>query len=260
MAEYSIQIHEPHQVHHTVLIGDGSVIYPFATILAGVVIGKDCIIGSCCLIGAQAVIGDGCRLHHGCAIPAQACIGARVFIGSNVTLTDVRHPQLQDKGQEVHRPPIIEDDVVLGANCVIRDGVVIGQGAIVGMGAVVMRDVAPGRTVVGNPARLLPRPLVGTQGATRGGSAPSITAPGAPRPGISAEDRAHLMALAHQLRAVAEPQGALHSWWDWIGDIEAVVVGAPTVLHLTPAEYIAAAHVLLVMGERPQAPEPTSSG
>jgi acetyltransferase-like isoleucine patch superfamily enzyme len=169
MAEYSIQIHEPHQVHHTVLIGDGSVIYPFATVLAGVVIGKDCIIGSCCFIGDHAVIGDGCRLHHGCAIPAHAFIGARVFIGSNVTLTDVRHPDLQDKGQEVHRPPIIEDDVVLGANCAIRDGVVIGKGAIVGMGAVVMRDVPPGRTAVGNPARLLPHPAWTEQAAREAG-------------------------------------------------------------------------------------------
>jgi hypothetical protein len=62
---------------------------------------------------------------------------------------------------------------------------------------------------------------------------------------ITAEDCAQLTALAHQLRAMAEPQGPLHAWWDWIGDIEAVVAGEPTLLHLTPAEYMAEAHRLL---------------
>jgi len=32
---------------------------------------------------------------------------------------------------------------------------VIGRGAVVGMGAVVTKNVPPGVTVVGNPARLL---------------------------------------------------------------------------------------------------------
>ncbi len=156
MSEYHVTIHEPHQVHYTALIGDGSIIYPFATVLEGVTIGKACIVGSCTFIGDHAVIGDGCRLHHGCAIPAHAMLGHRVFIGTNVTLTDARRPNLQDKGREVHHPPRIEDDAVIGANAVLLPGVVIGQGAIVGAGAVVTRDVLAGRTVVGNPARLVP--------------------------------------------------------------------------------------------------------
>ncbi|MEM7777560.1 MAG: acetyltransferase [Pseudomonadota bacterium] len=55
---------------------------------------------------------------------------------------------------------VIDDHAYIGSGAVIRQGtaerpMVIGRGAIVGMGAVVTRDVAPGTTVVGNPARPL---------------------------------------------------------------------------------------------------------
>jgi sugar O-acyltransferase (sialic acid O-acetyltransferase NeuD family) len=52
----------------------------------------------------------------------------------------------------------IGDHAYLGTGAILRQGtpdkpLVIGAGAVVGMGAVVTKDVAPGETVVGNPAR-----------------------------------------------------------------------------------------------------------
>lgn len=52
----------------------------------------------------------------------------------------------------------IKDNVYVGTGAIIRQGIpgkplVIGAGAVVGMGAVVTRDVPPGVTVVGNPAK-----------------------------------------------------------------------------------------------------------
>jgi sugar O-acyltransferase (sialic acid O-acetyltransferase NeuD family) len=54
----------------------------------------------------------------------------------------------------------IEDHAYIGAGAVLRQGtpaspLVIGRGAVVGMGAVVTGNVAPGVTVVGNPARAM---------------------------------------------------------------------------------------------------------
>ena len=57
---------------------------------------------------------------------------------------------------------VIEDDVYVGTGAILRQGTPdkplrIGKGAVIGMGAVVTKDVAPGETVVGNPARPLDR-------------------------------------------------------------------------------------------------------
>lgn len=58
---------------------------------------------------------------------------------------------------------VIEDHVYVGTGAVIKQGLpgkplVIGKGAVIGMGAVVTKDVPPGVTVVGNPARPLVKP------------------------------------------------------------------------------------------------------
>lgn len=55
---------------------------------------------------------------------------------------------------------VIEDHAYIGTGAVIKQGkpgqpLVIGRGAVVGMGAVVTKNVPPGATVVGNPARVM---------------------------------------------------------------------------------------------------------
>ncbi|MBC7492639.1 MAG: putative colanic acid biosynthesis acetyltransferase, partial [Novosphingobium sp.] len=49
----------------------------------------------------------------------------------------------------------VGDDVWLCADCFVGPGVTVGADAIVGARAVVMRDVAPGTIVAGNPARVV---------------------------------------------------------------------------------------------------------
>src|SRR5699024_3403791 len=50
-------------------------------------------------------------------------------------------------------PVLIEDDVLIGANAVVREGVRVGKGAVVGAGAVVTKDVEPYTVVMGMPAK-----------------------------------------------------------------------------------------------------------
>jgi acetyltransferase-like isoleucine patch superfamily enzyme len=48
---------------------------------------------------------------------------------------------------------IIEDGAAIGAGATLLSGIRIGGGATVGAGSVVTRDVEPGSTVMGIPAR-----------------------------------------------------------------------------------------------------------
>lgn len=55
---------------------------------------------------------------------------------------------------------VIEDHAYIGTGAILRQGkpgnpLIIGRGAVVGMGAVVTKNVAPGTTVIGNPARVM---------------------------------------------------------------------------------------------------------
>ena len=47
---------------------------------------------------------------------------------------------------------IVKNDVWIGANATLLDGICVGEGAVVAAGAVVTKDVTPYSVVVGNPA------------------------------------------------------------------------------------------------------------
>ena len=87
-------------------------------------------------------------------------IGNDVLIGPNVVINSGNHNyknKVQPISQQGHSkaPIIIEDDVWIGANCIILKGVHIGKGAVVGAGCVVTKDVAPYSVVIGNPLKII---------------------------------------------------------------------------------------------------------
>jgi tetrahydrodipicolinate N-succinyltransferase len=65
------------------------------------------------------------------------------------------------------QPVIVEDDVLIGANAVVIEGVRIGKGAVVAAGSVVISDVAPNTVVAGVPARFIKNVDEGTLGKTQ---------------------------------------------------------------------------------------------
>jgi len=87
-------------------------------------------------------------------------IGNGAQVGPAVQIYAADHPRdpaLRRDGLELGRPVRIGRHVWIGGGAIILPGVSIGDDAVVGAGSVVTRDVAPGATVAGNPARAVSR-------------------------------------------------------------------------------------------------------
>lgn len=133
-------------------IGDNTRIWQFVVILPNAKIGADCNICSHCLIESDVVIGDRVTVKSGVQLWDGLCIGNDVFIGPNVTFTNDKYPKSRN-AQFNQLQTLIEDGVSIGGGATILPGIHIGANAFVGSGSVVTKDVAPGVTVLGNPAR-----------------------------------------------------------------------------------------------------------
>lgn len=143
------------ELDQSATMGEGSIAWHYSRILAWARIGNHVSIGGGTEIGRSTVIGDGTRIGANCFIPGHTQIGERVFIGPNVVMCDDKHPRIRREGEAPYtaEPPIIEDDVSIGAGVVILPGVRIGQGATVAAGSLVTKDVEPFMHVRGHPAR-----------------------------------------------------------------------------------------------------------
>ena len=123
-------------------------IEPGAIIRDQVEIGNNAVIMMGAIINIGAVIGDNTMIDMGAVLGGRATVGKNCHIGAGAVLAGVVEPASAT-------PVIVEDDVLIGANAVVIEGVHIGKGSEVAAGAVVIEDVPENVVVAGTPARVI---------------------------------------------------------------------------------------------------------
>jgi acetyltransferase-like isoleucine patch superfamily enzyme len=106
------------------------------------------------------IIGDRCAITSRVKLVGPVKLGNLVTIGSGAQITGLTH-----NFEDVTRPikdqgvapniTIVEDNVWIGGNSVIIQGLRIGTHCIIASGSVVTRDVPSYSVVAGNPARVI---------------------------------------------------------------------------------------------------------
>ena len=114
------------------------VIHPRAFVAADVKLGKGCQVLAMSAVCANARLGDAVIINTAASVDPDCVIHDGAHVGPGAHLAG-----------EVE----VGASAFIGTAAVVLPRLRIGAGATVGAGAVVTRDVAPGTTVLGNPAR-----------------------------------------------------------------------------------------------------------
>jgi sugar O-acyltransferase (sialic acid O-acetyltransferase NeuD family) len=115
-----------------------TIVHPAAVISATAIIGAGTVISAGVIVQMDATVGRYCSLNTACTVDHDNVLEDGVNIAP---------------GAHLAGHVTVCEGAFIGIGATIKGGVRIGRGATVGAGAVVLRDVADGVTVVGNPAR-----------------------------------------------------------------------------------------------------------
>lgn len=167
--EGNVSIGDNTVIHHNVVIKSNTKIGENCSIFSGVVIGERGFNPSTQKEGNRIMlkhyggvtiendvhIGENCCLIRGSIDDTIIKQGAKLN-----TMVHVAHNCVIGENTVITMPTHICGSVIIGRNChiaanTIRNQCTIGDNAILGLGSVVVKDVAKGLTVVGNPAKPL---------------------------------------------------------------------------------------------------------
>lgn len=124
-------------------VGEDARVGPMSHLRPGSVVGAGSEVGNYAEV-KQSRLGERVRQHHFSYL-GDAQVGDDVNIGAGTVTANF-------DGTTKHQT-VIGDGAFIGVDTMLRAPVTVGPGAKTGAGSVVTRDVAPGKTVVGVPAR-----------------------------------------------------------------------------------------------------------
>jgi sugar O-acyltransferase (sialic acid O-acetyltransferase NeuD family) len=119
-------VHPSSYVHPSVTIGAGSMVYPGCSIDRETKIGRGVWIANADVIAHNCAIGDGCWFGASVTLSGHVTVGQATFVASGTT---------------------------------VANDLAIGSRAIVGLATAVTKSVPDQASVIGNPMRILERPL-----------------------------------------------------------------------------------------------------
>ncbi len=123
-------------------------IEPGAIIREQVEIGDNAVIMMGAVINIGAIVGSGTMIDMGAILGGRATVGKNCHVGAGAVLAGVVEPASA-------KPVVLEDNVLVGANAVVIEGVHVGKNAVIAAGCVVIEDVPDGAVVAGVPGKII---------------------------------------------------------------------------------------------------------
>lgn len=126
-----------HRQLHQAGANMATIVHPKAIVGSGVVIGVGTVMMAGAIINIDSRVGEACIINTGATVDHDVCLADGVHICPGAHLAG-----------EVH----IGAASWVGVGAAVRQSLAVGAGVTVGAGSVVVKGVADGLTVVGNPA------------------------------------------------------------------------------------------------------------
>jgi len=123
-----------------------AVLDPTTPMAASVMVAEGVFVNAGGVIGGEVQLERFVLVNRGTSIGHHSVLEAFSTVGPGVTIPAA---------------VLIESGAFIGAGAVLAPSVRVGRNSVVGAGAVVVRDVEPNTVVVGNPAKVIRRDVVG---------------------------------------------------------------------------------------------------